>query len=106
MPRCSSSSTGLSVMIDCPSYLLEAMRVCPCAMSRRRDSGPGTAGITAFLSQCQLPRMGSKDCVLLYDRIVYGGTLSETDGVPDPCLRCHRQYIGCAHWRCSCPLTI
>jgi len=25
-----------------------------------------------------------KDCVLLYDRIVYGGTLSETDGVPDP----------------------
>ena len=47
MPRCSSSSTGLSVMIDCPSYLLEVMRVCACATSRRRDSRPGTAGIGA-----------------------------------------------------------
>jgi len=31
-----------------------------------------------------LPVVSKRKCNLLYDRIVHGGTLSETDGVPDP----------------------
>src|ERR1700730_3418510 len=41
MPRCSSSSTGLSVlsvMLDCPSYPLKAMRVQPVAEEDRPPS--------------------------------------------------------------------
>src|SRR5271155_1132639 len=61
MPRCSSSSRGLSVMIDCPSYSLKATRVqrVDVAGQGRRDSAvagplgeadPGFAGLTHYLT--------------------------------------------------------